>query len=537
MEKLQDDIMSYRDFQWAPTISKDTSNISSSLEEWLEELKKVWLLYSFVEWYGPQFTESGKSLHSEPMEDGHSNLEFLTSFLLYSHQVGPYMIVKTMDWKEVSMMVFYLALYGAENSSTSVKLQCASYLLQNYCQRQEVFGSFSSTMNEIVNHVIQCMEEREDWDAFDSLYRILHDFPTCPLFSPLILERLHRFRQTASSRPSRPIRRMYDADLYAPNTVVSGETMAVYNIDEIRNQLDIRTRNEETIQEEEDRTTTVIRQISTVYTDSQNVHHHAINESVKKNVRILYDEFHDRYTPREAFSAIQQYFEEKKWWTPVMEEVLTRIYSDPYLIIQTPFIYARDVLRCVWGFIQSQQSFPTVYDQLLLRLQQELSDAHRTCFSGHVSRLINTVVGFHPTIHISISNHDQLCIYLRNVVYAMLQETMEKEPVLGDKIIQDITLSSFPNNTFRMWTLKHRNEIITRLKENGPTGGGEEEEIREEDMETAWNSIFPEFSGLFTLSKWEKWRRIWKERISRRWKKMSETTCLRSQGCWRSVFV
>jgi hypothetical protein len=504
------------------------------LEDWLEELKKVWLLYSFVELYGPQFTESGKSLHSEPMEDGHPNLEFLTSFLLYSHQVGPYMISKTMDWKEVSMMVFYLALYGAENSSTSVKLQSASFLLQNYCQRQEVLGSFSSEMIEIVNNIIQSMEDREDWDAFDTLYRILHDFPTCPLFSTLIIERLHTFRQTASSRPSRPrgIRRRYDNN--TPNSLVSSETtetMAVYNIDEIRNQLDLRTRNEDT-KEEEDPTTSIIRQISTVYTDSQNVHNHAINESVKKNVRILYDEFHDRYTPREAFSAIQQYFEEKKWWTPLIEEVLTRIYSDPYLIIQTPFIYARDVLRCVWGFIQSQQSLPTVYEELLLRLQQELSEAHRTCFSGHVSRLMNTVVGFHPTIHISISKHDQLCIYLRNVVYVMLQETMEKDPVLGDKIIQDITLSSFPNNTFRMWTLKHRNEIMTRLKDDDHRGIGEEDEILEEEMETAWNSIFPEFSGLFTLSKWEKWRRIWKERISKRWekwKKMSETRCL---TCW-----
>jgi hypothetical protein len=526
MEKLQEDIMSYRDYQWTPTLSKETSNILSSLEDWLEELKKVWLLYSFVELYGPQFTESGKSLHSEPMEDGHSNLEFLTSFLLYSHQVCPYMVCKTMDWKEVSMMVFYLALYGAENSSTTVKLQCASYLLQNYCQRQEVLGSFSSEMIQIVNNIIQSMEDREDWDAFDTLYRILHDFPTCPLFSTLIIERLHTFRQTASSRPSSRPRGGFEHHRY--ENIVSTERMAVYNIDEIRNQLDLRTRNEET-KEEEDPTTSIIRQISTVYTDSQNVHNNAINESVKKNVRILYDEFHDRYTPREAFSAIQQYFEEKKWWTPIIEEVLTRIYSDPYLIIQTPFIYARDVLRCVWGYIQSQQSLPNVYEELLLRLQQELSEAHRTCFSGHVSRLMNTVVGFHPTIHISISKHDQLCIYIRNVVYAMLQETMEKEPVLGDKIIQDITLSSFPNNTFRMWTLQHRNEIMTRLKDDDHRGIGEEDEILEEEMETAWNSIFPEFSGLLTLSKWEKWRRIWKERIWKKWKKMSETMCL---TCW-----
>jgi hypothetical protein len=50
----------------------------------------------------------------------------------------------------------------------------------------------------------------------------------------------------------------------------------------------------------------------------------------------------------------------------------------------------------------------TNQDELWDRFRQELDEMAGTCSSGHLARLVNVLVGFHPDIKIEISNYDRV---------------------------------------------------------------------------------------------------------------------------------
>ena len=47
-------------------------------------------------------------------------------------------------------------------------------------------------------------------------------------------------------------------------------------------------------------------------------------------------------------------------------------------------------------------------DELWTRFCQELDEMAGTCSSGHLARLVNILVGFHPDIKIEICNYDRI---------------------------------------------------------------------------------------------------------------------------------
>ena len=575
MEQLEADVMSYDDYIYEGEVKEDSdfsgkdASRLNNLNGWLEELKKVWLLYSFVDRYGPQFTESGRLLHSHPSGDGSSNLLFLTSFLGESYQKTPYFVQKTQHWKEVSIMVFYHCLYLAPPTAWTVRLQCASYLLQNFFRHAPLLNCLLPDLQLIRDHLVERMETENDWDAFDLLHRVAQEFS--PVFSPLyseifsdsILSRLHTFRYTASSRRPTP------STLASHPTFPLSHVHPMYNVDTIRtlrerfnnatlpliedNQANIE--NQENIGNQGNQANNIMGNIQSIYDDSQNVHNTSINESVKKNILVLYREYEDRYTIDEALMGVQEYFIKKKLYTPRITEVLSRIQTDPYLVCDNPFIYARDILRCLWGYIQSQLGLPS-HEELLNRLYEEISEAHRTCFSGHISRLVNVVVGFHPEIHISISKTDQLQIYLKKVVHSALQKLLEDKPEKGEKVLNDMTEEisqqrTKKKNAFRIWVIQNREFILKKVKENWVEDSIEDsiedskdsnkesiesiEDSKESNKESKdskdsllemenmiekiWNTMFPAFPGLLKLSSWQRSKIYWKNYWKNYWKK------------------
>ena len=549
---LEKDIASYTDFVYSSQEEEKIKNTtlcgvqgSTRLEEWLVELKHVWLTYSFVDMYGHVFTEKGKELCGDTNnnENGTSTLLFLSQFLAYTYQVVPFLILPTVHWKEMSLIVFYTALYHAPSSSSLVKIQCASYLFQHYhhystIRSEESINFLTDTIIEVRDHLLDMMETNHDWDAFDTLLRAMNenernhinpinltnrrlsDYSNysnnnnnyTSLFPRVVCQRIENFRHS-SSRPPRPSQLSQPS--YAPDYRNVDDWLQEVRLENFR---DFEEQKEEEKKNEED---IRIPEVTTVFQDSQNVHDTGIHESVVKNVRILYSEYHHEYTIEDAYQQAFEEFVKHDKWTRAVSNAMRRIQTDPCILCTSPVIYLKDVFRCVWGFIQHH---PQMKEELITRLYEELTDAHSTCLSGHFSRLVNVVVGFHPSIQITISTDEQTKIYLQNVVRQLLEQLSMSQPERGERVLEDMTktnpekkknkktnsfryflFSSSFSNEFARWAKSSRKEIIQHvmnewgMDNKGNKGNKDYKEWSveyQQGLEKAWDTMFPEFPGI-----------------------------------------
>lgn len=137
-----------------------------------------------------------------------------------------------------------------------------------------------------------------------------------------------------------------------------------------------------------------LENIKTIYDDHQNVHDSCINNSVWKNIEILQKQYQ---------GVIAQLPELK--FNESQKNALRRIKTDQTLFQRdTIQITLTEVLNCVVAYILEQ----TNQDELWTRFCQELDEMAGTCSSGHLARLVNVLVGFHPDIQIEISNYDRV---------------------------------------------------------------------------------------------------------------------------------
>jgi hypothetical protein len=137
---------------------------------------------------------------------------------------------------------------------------------------------------------------------------------------------------------------------------------------------------------------------------------------------------------------------------------------------------------------------------------------------------VNVVVGFHPSIQITISTDEQTKIYLQNVVRQLLEQLSMSQPERGERVLEDMTktnpekkknkktnsfryflFSSSFSNEFARWAKSSRKEIIQHvmnewgMDNKGNKGNKDYKEWSveyQQGLEKAWDTMFPEFPGI-----------------------------------------
>lgn len=159
----------------------------------------------------------------------------------------------------------------------------------------------------------------------------------------------------------------------------------------------------------------------TVYDDSQNVHNHAINESVIQSASLLVkDKNRLASSPLDLEKVLMEVHpsQEDKW-----RKSLRRIETDA-----TKFkdgMTLRDVLQKVVGVVSASPH----RDEMLRRLGEELVDMDGLCATGHLSRLVNVLQGFEDTpedLRIRINPKDEIYASLSSYLTAELQNADEQ---------------------------------------------------------------------------------------------------------------
>jgi Leucine-rich repeat (LRR) protein len=179
-----------------------------------------------------------------------------------------------------------------------------------------------------------------------------------------------------------------------------------------------------------------IKSDKTIYTDKQNVHDSQIN--------------------RQITDSLYRLMEQKNVMTEEM--VMQEIIGDPVLTKQVkeamveyakiPDVHSlinctfMEALQAVWQTIQSHKNSV----EIKKILDQEMQDSICRCFTGRLSRLVNSLNGFDDRVVVRISDSQEIA----NIIIAIRQKTddLEQQIVLAKKELSD---RGYDKNTIDEW--------------------------------------------------------------------------------------
>jgi hypothetical protein len=182
--------------------------------------------------------------------------------------------------------------------------------------------------------------------------------------------------------------------------------------------------------------------VQNIYGDSQNVHNHQIQESIRQ--------------------SILKIFEIK----PTITNICELIINDQILTEQTKrllfeYSHLKDVHSCLnitfeelllYVFDRIEQN--THKDEIKRVLNIEMDESVCKCFTGRISRLVNCLNGFDPLVSINISDSEQIfqiIILIRNE----LERTNNYDPFVHKELVRN-----------RLKELMYSNDVIDVWIEN-----------------------------------------------------------------------
>ena len=135
-----------------------------------------------------------------------------------------------------------------------------------------------------------------------------------------------------------------------------------------------------------------------VYNDKQNIHNRNIQNSFKNSLNNI---FKDKQL-LDLTIIKQQILENSILTEQTKREILN--YCDDAAIHTSFLITYSDLLIYVWSRIIASANA----DEILAVLNQEINDGICMCFTGRLTRLLNTLVGFYDDIELQISDSEQI---------------------------------------------------------------------------------------------------------------------------------
>jgi hypothetical protein len=202
------------------------------------------------------------------------------------------------------------------------------------------------------------------------------------------------------------------------------------------------------------------------FKDSQNVHRSSVNESVNKSVEIICaDDWKRPLWPilgkdGEKLPMCKTLLEKIYLWNPVYTLIEKEKVIWPKLF---PLIESNKISSImnydenIYGkkpWIILYKTFNWIFQQTadvqkdaLLRLLDELYEGREMCIAGKVSRIVNSLVGIHPNIHIGLSGKEML----QERMAALAKRTgLEPETKMeeGRGILRD---ANVPENEWEVW--------------------------------------------------------------------------------------
>ena len=194
-----------------------------------------------------------------------------------------------------------------------------------------------------------------------------------------------------------------------------------------------------------------------IFTNKQNVHVRAIEESVQKIIGKL-STYHPRKgkvydfetSKNEIVERVNSY-KNKEFFEKEIEGALIRISIDRAVYGNSNMTLST-ILSKIWTYIQDSE----YVEDLEGRLIEELVESDNKCSSGYASRLVNTLSGYDEEMSISISFEDQITANVEGRLNACIKEIKDEDMV--ENILNEM---SIPVIHFEL-----RKNFLTFFREN-----------------------------------------------------------------------
>jgi len=171
----------------------------------------------------------------------------------------------------------------------------------------------------------------------------------------------------------------------------------------------------------------VNNKISTIYTNSQNVHEESINTIIINNLKYLIDNtFIDNLNTGKIYDDIINTNYYKSLNKDVQYKIINSFqrlildgakYEGKTMLDITLLVYTNIINNNLW-----LKDLSNITQELQIRFIQELIDMDETCSSGHISRLINILNGY---VNFKNTNNIGIIPQLKSNIYARLTRNLK----------------------------------------------------------------------------------------------------------------
>ena len=530
-----------------------TTTTPQKVTLWFKKLEEVIVKYTFVSLYSSIFEDSGlRDIFNNTNDDDPNDnpdlhkLDTAARLVFLNPHFLPFMTYSTRDWKKQMQLTMYRTIFHHEDSRDQSRILSASYLLVECEDLKET--------EEVFQKIMDITTRREDWDAYDLLLRIMERNPA------RYFHRFHQALETFAERfryhrQTRQRKNEYDVFVRTPiihhNRIVNndgnvGNVGHLFTQPPEPQQLDNDDDNDGDNDGDNDNNDQILK--NNMFSDTQNVHESSLQKSSRKSLEILYDWFSDyleskiledsQYQPLTDLEIIQNTFlhdimdnfhnfniskiseiseipdpTKDNQFLQIDNQVqgfFRRILHDPSILVlfddpedpkdpnnrSSVVISLRDVVVWLWAYIESRP-LEDERKELKKRLLEECQEGHGTCYSGHVSRLVNVLVGFFPGIEMKMSIESIVRVHLQKVLQEYILEEEDKNTT--STITMDMMEKSGEGfRRFSRWTHKRKKDIRKRVMTYAEQSGYDLKTEREEvqrALEVSWDKIFPEHGG------------------------------------------
>lgn len=120
------------------------------------------------------------------------------------------------------------------------------------------------------------------------------------------------------------------------------------------------------------------------------------------------------------------------------------------------FVKYSDVFEKVIDRINNPEKYSNLWinnicpdkEFMKLRLIQEIKESEGMCFTGQLTRLVNSLVGFYSDIQINISSNDQINAKINSILNIYGYLTIDEQK---DKIRNSLKEIDIPENVIEEW--------------------------------------------------------------------------------------
>jgi hypothetical protein len=179
------------------------------------------------------------------------------------------------------------------------------------------------------------------------------------------------------------------------------------------------------------------KQQKTIYEDAQNIHNSSIQNSTKESIYKLLN----NYT---ADIITSEYLEWEELSTEIKQRITEYIVcSDVHSILNVTFA---DVFYAV---VTEIKTLPDAYHSAIKqRINEEMQESECKCFSGRLTRLVNSLSGFSDKVAVTLSESEEIS----NLISVVLRKFMnESTTVVKDQIKKELHERGYTESLINEW--------------------------------------------------------------------------------------